>query len=119
MGDDGWTGNHWALADAAGRSIVLEYIDGKRVVYENTPRVLTNDPPLDWHWRNLDAYVNLNSEYPHQNDFLATDTEIGTVPRPIGNGWNLAGMPGDSSPPSRYVQLFYLRGYALKTAPPN
>jgi len=119
VGPGGPLGFHWAMADANGRSVVVEYLKGQRIVYENTPRVMTNDPPLDWHWRNLNSYVNLGWDYPHQNDFLGVETEVGTVPKTVGNGWNLAGLPGDGSPPSRYVQLFYLRGYALKTAPPK
>jgi len=110
---------HWAIADASGRSVVVEYIDGKRVVYENTPRIMTNDPPLDWHWRNLNTYVNLNPNWPNANDFMAVETDVGAVPRVVGHGWNLLGLPGDSSPPSRFVQMFYLRGYAVKHKPPK
>ena len=29
--------------------------------------------------------------------------------QPVGHGFNLVGMPGDYSPPSRFVRLFYLR----------
>jgi choloylglycine hydrolase len=119
VGPSGPIGMHWAIADANGRSIVVEYLRGKRVVWENTPRVMTNDPPLDFHWRNLNNYVNLHPNYPTQNDILQVETDVGTVPRPVGNGWNLAGLPGDGSPPSRFVQLFYLRGYATHTAPPK
>lgn len=112
-------GGHWALADAGGRSVVLEYLRGERVVWENTPRVMTNDPPLDWHWRNLNNFANLDYTWPAQNEFLSVETDVGTVPRPTGHGLNLGALPGDGSPPSRYVQLFYLRGYAVKTAPPK
>lgn len=108
-------GQHWAIADAAGRSVVVEYLQGKRLVHENTPRVMTNDPPLDWHWRNLNTYTSLSPKYPTQNSFLEVETgsDVGSVPRTVGHGWNLHGLPGDSSSPSRFVRLFYLRGYAL------
>lgn len=111
-------GIHWAITDASGRSIVVEYIAGERRVHDGV-RVMTNDPPLDFHLRNLNTYVNLNPDFPHQNDFLGVETEVGMVPRTVGHGWNLAGLPGDSSPVSRFVQLFYLRGYATKFAPPK
>ena len=29
--------------------------------------------------------------------------------QPVGHGFNLVGMPGDYSPPSRFVRPFYLR----------
>merc|ERR1712086_668967 len=41
----------------------------------------------------------------------------GMVPRVVGHGFNLAGLPGDPSPPSRFVRLFYLRQYALASQP--
>lgn len=106
---------HMNIADALGNSVVVEYLQGKRVVYKNEPRVLTNDPPLDWHWRNLNTYTSLSPTTPEQNNFLQVETnhEVGRVPRNVGHGWNLHGLPGDVSPPSRFVRLFYLRGYAL------
>lgn len=114
-------GLHWAIADSSGRSIIVEYIQGKRVVLENHPRVMTNDPDIKWHWKNLNAHVQLSPTYPLQNDFLQVQTEddVGAVPRPVGHGWNLYGIPGDSSSPSRFVRLFYLRGYGMKANPPN
>eukprot|EP00442_Polarella_glacialis_P037578 CAMPEP_0115124106 /NCGR_PEP_ID=MMETSP0227-20121206/48055_1 /TAXON_ID=89957 /ORGANISM="Polarella glacialis, Strain CCMP 1383" /LENGTH=373 /DNA_ID=CAMNT_0002526835 /DNA_START=57 /DNA_END=1178 /DNA_ORIENTATION=- len=112
-------GLHWAITDPTGRSVVLEYLQGRRVVHDNGPRVMTNDPNLEWQWRNLNTYSNLNPSFPHQNDFLGvyTNDEVGVVPRAVGHGWNLFGMPGDTSPPSRFVRLFYLRGYALHASP--
>jgi len=108
---------HWAIHEPSGRSVVVEYLEGRRVIYENAPRVLTNDPDLTWQWRNLNTYSNLNPTFPHQNDFLQVEAGhgVGSVPRAVGHGWNLFGMPGDSSPPSRFARLFYLRGYALNT----
>jgi choloylglycine hydrolase len=112
---------HWAIHDASGRSVVVEYVDGQRMVHENTPRVMTNDPELTWHWRNLNTYSNLNPKFPTQNDFLQVEagSGVGTVPRAVGHGWNLFGLPGDMSPPSRFVRMFYLRGYALHAQSPK
>lgn len=106
-------GLHWAITDTSGRSVAVEYLQGQRVVYENTPRVMTNDPDMHWHWRNLNTYASLSPNFPHQNDVLKVDTEVGAIPRAVGHGWNLFGLPGDSSPPSRFVNLFYLREYAV------
>jgi len=116
----GGPGLHWALTDPSGRSVVVEYLRGQRVVHENTPRVMTNDPNLEWHWRNLNTYTNLNPSWPNRNDFMSVEIDgVGRVPRPVGHGWNLYGLPGDLSPPSRFVRLFYLRGYAMHAAPPR
>ena len=34
---------HWAVADASGRSVVIEYKAGEPVIYENSVGTLTND----------------------------------------------------------------------------
>jgi len=119
-------GFHWAITDPSGRSVVVEYLRGQRVVLENAPRVLTNDPNLEWQWRNLDTYANLSPLFPHQNDFLQVDTDagnsgsgVGMVPRANGHGWNLFGVPGDFSAPSRFARTFYLRGYAMRWEAPQ
>jgi len=112
---------HWAIADPSGRSVVVEYLQGQRVVSENTPRTLTNDPNLQWHWRNLNSYANLNGGFPHNNDFMQVEAGhgVGAVPRTVGHGWNLHGLPGDFSSPSRFARLFYLKGYALHARRPK
>jgi len=119
VGEQNFGGLHWAITDPSGRTLIVEYLEGKRMILENHPRVMTNDPDIRWHWRNLNTYVNLSPNYPWQNDILQikVDNDIGTVPRPIGHGWNLFGLPGDPSPPSRFARLFYLRGYATKAKP--
>merc|ERR1711862_308062 len=97
-----------------GRSVVVEYLEGVRQVHENSPRVMTNDPDLKWHWRNLNTYVNLSPNFPKDNNIFQVEAEgVGPVPRTVGHGWNLFGMPGDFSPPSRFARLFYLREYAM------
>ena len=50
---------HWRFADASGRQIVLEIIDGKPCFYENKLGVLTNSPGFEWQMTNLNNYVNL------------------------------------------------------------
>jgi len=105
-------GCHWGIADKEGRSVVVEYIGGEMHVHNNTVGVMTNDPPFQWHLLNLNTYVNLQNSWPSANSAIQMDSEVDVVPRTIGHGWNLAGLPGDSSPPSRFVRLFYLRGYA-------
>ena len=40
------------------------------------------------------------------------------VPAPVAHGFNLLGLPGDGSPASRFVRVFFQRQYALLAAPP-
>jgi len=55
---------HWAMADATGDSVVIEYLDGVLHVNNNTVGVMTNDPDYQWHLYNLNNYVNLSPRWP-------------------------------------------------------
>lgn len=88
---------HYVIHDAAGKSIVIEFVDGQMHVYDNTVGVLTNSPTYEWHIQNLRNYVNL--------------TPVNAAPIKIGNatyagtgqGSGLKGLPGDPTPPSRFI----------------
>jgi len=108
---------HWALADAQGNSAVLEYVGGRRTLHTNDVRVMTNDPDYLWHVKNLNMYVGLSPQVPNANDGIAVKTAIGEVPQVWSQGFNLAALPGDASPASRFVRLFYLRQYAVTQVP--
>jgi len=92
---------HWRVADKFGRQIVIEYMDGIPMVYENKLGVLTNAPEYPWHIKNLNNYINLKP---------GTDTahEFGDIKMsPIGHGSNTLGLPGDMTPPSRFVRVAF------------
>ena len=89
---------HWAISDAQGHSIVVEYLRGKLHIDENPIGVLTNSPPFDWHQTNLRNHINLTS--------INVDAlKLGSVEvKPLGQGTGLIGLPGDYTPPSRFVK---------------
>ena len=92
---------HWRVDDKYGRQIVIEYIDGVATVHENKLGVLTNSPQYDWHITNLNNYINLKP---------GTDTShaFGDITMsPIGHGSNMLGLPGDFTPPSRFVRVAF------------
>lgn len=89
---------HWAIRDAKGGSIVVEYIKGQLVVVDNPIGVLTNAPNFDWHMTNLRNFVNLNRI--NVDPLKLGDTTI----EPIGQGTGLLGLPGDFTPPSRFLR---------------
>ena len=113
-------GFHWSIDDAS-EHIVLEVIDGVIKIHNNTVGVMTNQPDFTWHLRNLNNFVNLRSDWPPSNPDIQVQTdEVGLVPdTKVGHGFNLLGIPGDYSPPSRFVRLFYLRQYAMLRFPPK
>lgn len=105
---------HWAVEDASGNRAVIEYLDGKLHVHENSVGVMTNDPDYTWHLRNLNNYATIKGTDHDASGIQVQTAEVGAVPSVVGHGFNLWGMPGDISPPSRFVRLFYLRSLAVQ-----
>jgi len=97
---------HFAVHDAEGGNIVIEFIAGEITVYDNPVGVLTNSPSFDWHIENLRNYVNLKTEN------AAPLTIGGIVVKPAGQGSGLSGIPGDWTPPSRFVRAAMLANFS-------
>ncbi len=89
---------HYTLHDASGASIVIEPIGGVLKVYDNPFGVLTNAPTFDWHMTNLKNFVKIS---PENAPPLKID---GVSIAPLGEGSGLIGVPGDPTPPSRFVR---------------
>jgi choloylglycine hydrolase len=92
---------HWRVADKSGRQIVIEYINGIPTIHENKLGVLTNSPAYDWHITNLDNYINLHSGSVSEHSFGNISVA------PLGHGTGLLGIPGDYTPPSRFVRVAF------------
>lgn len=101
---------HWRITDNSGRQVVLEIIDGKPTFHENTLGVLTNAPDFKWHITNLNNYINL---FPGtvKTRFLG-NAELHST----GAGSGLLGLPGDYTPPSRFVRAAYFQATAPRQA---
>lgn len=93
---------HFAVTDATGQSIIVEYVKGKLHIYANKLGVMTNSPPYNWQLTNLRNYVNLS---PYALKTLVID---GYHYSATGQGAGMLGLPGDSTPPSRFVKLAFL-----------
>lgn len=98
---------HWRVADSSGAQIVIEYIDGECKIYDNNVGVLSNSPSFDWQVTNLNNYVNLFAGGASAREY---DNDV--VLRPFGAGSGLLGLPGDMTPPSRFVRAFFLSSSA-------
>ncbi|ERJ12504.1 linear amide C-N hydrolase [Haloplasma contractile] len=91
---------HLIIHDSTGKSLVLEAEDGViKQYHDDDASVLTNSPFLHWHLTNRRNYCNLTSKDP--------STEIPWTS--FGHGSGMQGLPGDSSPPSRFVRLSVFR----------
>lgn len=89
---------HWIVTEPSGKAIVVEYLKGELVVFDAPLGVITNAPNYDWHITNLRNYLNLSpvalpSKRIEEMDFA-----------PLGGGSGMIGLPGDNTPPSRFVR---------------
>jgi choloylglycine hydrolase len=89
---------HYIVRDASGKCIVIEYVGGKLKVYDDPLGVITNSPAFDWHMTNLRNYVNFSMS-------STRPVQLGSVKLlPTGQGSGMLGLPGDFTPPSRFVR---------------
>jgi choloylglycine hydrolase len=91
-------GAHFFLQDRSGKSIVVEPVDGTLKVYDAPLGVMTNAPTYDWHMTNLTNYINLSVKD-------VDSAKVGPITIPaFGSGAGMLGLPGDFTPPSRFVR---------------
>lgn len=97
---------HWRITEPSGRQVVLEIIDHQICLQENPLGVLTNSPSLTWHLTNLNNYVNL---LPGSVD----SRQFGTLHlSALGGGSGMHGLPGDMTPPSRFIRAAFFQSTA-------
>lgn len=92
---------HAAIHDASGKGIVVEFIGGKINIHDYMG-VMTNSPTYDWHVTNLRNYLNLS---PYSPKPVIVD---GVSYSATGQGAGMFGLPGDVSPPSRFVRTAFI-----------
>lgn len=97
---------HWRVTEPSGRQVVLEIVDGEVCFYDNPLGVLTNSPEFTWHLTNLNNYVNLSSGSVNHR-------QVGTLSlTAFGGGSGLHGLPGDMTPPSRFIRAAFFQSTA-------
>jgi choloylglycine hydrolase len=106
---DGNTPAHWVVHDKTGNSIVIEYEAGKLNIYDNKIGVMTNSPNYKWHMANLSNYVHLS---PNNSTPLTIN---GVTVSATGQGSGSIGLPGDFTPPSRFIKMAFLLSAAYPT----
>lgn len=99
---------HWIVYDKSGKALVIEPIDGKLVMYDNPLGTFTNSPTFDWHMTNLRNYIALN---PRDVPPIKID---GETFQSFGMGNGMLGLPGDFTPPSRFVRAAVFSQTAYK-----
>lgn len=89
---------HFTVFEKSGKCIVIEPIEGNLIVHDNPIGTLTNPPTFDWMLTNLRNYINLRAE--NVKPLVINDISF----PPFGQGSGLVGLPGDFTPPSRFVR---------------
>ncbi len=90
---------HGIVYDASGKCVVIEFGDGKVNLYDNPLGILTNAPDFPWHINHLRQFIGMSPENPKPVDMS------GLKFVPTGHGSGMIGLPGDLTPPSRFVRL--------------
>lgn len=89
---------HYVVTEAGGDAVVIQYIEGELTIFDAPLGVVTNAPNYDWHIDNLNNYLNLSA-------IALPAVELGGQSfAPLGAGSGMIGLPGDFTPPSRFVR---------------
>ena len=90
---------HFSFHDRSGKSLVVEFTDSHMNIIDNPVGVLTNSPSFPWQLTNLRNYINLSAKnIPNKT--------MGTLEvAQTGEGSGMLGLPGDFTPPSRFVKM--------------
>lgn len=89
---------HYVIHDSEGNCVVVEYVKGKLTLHDNPLGLIGNSPTFDWHMTNLRNYVNLSPLNVPPVELSEMKLEQ------FGEGSGLLGLPGDFTPPSRFVR---------------
>jgi choloylglycine hydrolase len=89
---------HYWIGDSTGKVVIAEFVGGQLKIHDAPLGTLTNSPPYDWQQINVGNYVELSSVNVPQRQ-LGEFTSVN-----YGQGTGALGLPGDMSPPSRFVR---------------
>ena len=98
---------HWRITDATGRQVILEFVDGAAHFYDSKVGAISNSPGYPWHVTNLNNYINLR---PGTLD----PKKVGDLTlHSFGSDSGMLGLPGDFTPPSRFIRAALLSNYSI------
>ena len=101
---------HFVFVDRTGAGLVVEYVDGELRMHDNAAHVLTNAPTYDWHLTHLRNYLNLST-------VGVASVQVGSANvTELGQGGGTLGIPGDATPPARFVRAAFLRHHVTPPA---
>ena len=96
---------HWITADKSGACLAIERTSDGLHLVDNPIGVLANSPDLRWHLANLRNYANVSPNQQPQSAWGPLELT------PFGQGAGTWSLPGDYTPPSRFVRTAYLKSH--------
>ena len=100
---------HFSVHDKTGNGIVIEYTKDGLGIYDSIG-IMTNSPSYPWHLTNVKNYVGLSAEG------VKPEVIDGVSFAATGQGSGLMGIPGDPTPPSRFIRAGAMAYLAEQTA---
>lgn len=101
---------HYWIGDRTGKVAIAEYVGGKLKIHDAPLGTLTNAPPYDWQTTNVGNYVDISPvNVPVRQ--LGKFTSVN-----YGQGSGAVGLPGDMSPPSRFIRASLFSHWATPGA---
>ncbi len=97
---------HWLFADASG-AIVAEPREDGLVVCDDPFRVLTNEPDLSYHQKNVSCYMGISARQPKNSICPSVDIS------PFSRGMGAVGLPGDYSSASRFIRAVFAKSHTV------
>lgn len=98
---------HWMIADKSGECMVIEKMADGLHLLTNPIGVLSNSPNLEWHLTTSRNYMNVS---PFQSEEKGLGQIVLT---PFGQGGGTFGMPGDYTPPSRFIRTVFQKNFTF------
>jgi choloylglycine hydrolase len=90
---------HIAVHDADGNNLVIEYINGTLSCVDHPLGVLTNDPELSWHMKNLKRYNGVSNVSPPAVTINGAEIHSG------GIGSGTSQIPGGYASQDRFIRV--------------
>lgn len=103
---------HYAISDRGGNGLVIQFLDGKKNVYDNPVNVLTNAPEFPWHLTNLNNYTfnNVNKNTGQLGKLTLQTADAGIA---------LTALPSSQTSTGRFVKAAYYANYVRKGKTPD
>jgi choloylglycine hydrolase len=103
---------HYAIFDKTGNGLVVEFINGKKNIYDNPVGVMTNAPEFPWHLTNLNNYTftNVNKNTGQLGKLKLQTADAGIA---------ITALPSAQTATGRFVKGAFYANYVRKGKTPD